>query len=784
MRLATTGVAPAEGAALRATRFDIQMTSSEMKRGADGAVEATPTAARLEMWGGVECTINRVADRYFSQIERSGHDLRHSDLQRFANLGLRTLRVPLLWEKVAPSGLADADWRWADQRLGALRDLGITPIVGLVHHGSGPRHTHLLDERFATGLAEFAGAVAERYPWIDAWTPVNEPLTTARFAGLYGLWYPHARDDVSFVRALLNQCRGTALAMAAVRRVNPAARLVQTDDLGKTHGTEPLSEVVEFYNERRWLAWDLIAGKVDDRHVLHDYLTKNGAARSELAAFVEQPCRLDLVGVNYYVTSDRWLDHRAERYRGRPVADGELAFVDIESVRVLATSTLAIGALLHEAWQRYGTPVAITEAHIDARREDQLRWLMDIWHAAEGARRAGVDVRAVTAWSLLGSFDWNSLLCEDRGYYEAGPFDIRAPEPRPTALAALVGELARGVEPSHPVLGGEGWWRRPDRFIADPLPAPDIVTPLRGHRHRRLAESAAPLLIAGANGTLGRAFALACRQRNLPFVALGRDTLDIADEAQIERAIAGCRPWAVINAGGYVRIDEAEAHVDDCLRANVRGPSLLAEHCARRGLGLLTFSSDQVFAGVEAGARVEGSPTAPLNVYGRSKEAAERAVLARHHEALVVRTSAFFGPADPHNFLYQALAALAQGLEFVAADDVRVSPTYVPHLVDVCLDLLVDRESGIWHLANAGDLTWLQFAADGASRIGVDSSLLRGRRSGAMGLVARRPVHAALKSERAWLMPSLDAGIDAFVAARGQALRGLSRSRGARTAGA
>src|SRR3712207_2719887 len=88
-----------------------------------------------------------------------------------------------------------ADWAWADERLGRLRELGITPIVGLVHHGSGPRHTSLIDPAFADGLAAFARAVAERYPWVAYYTPINEPLTTARFSGLYGHWYPHGRDQ-------------------------------------------------------------------------------------------------------------------------------------------------------------------------------------------------------------------------------------------------------------------------------------------------------------------------------------------------------------------------------------------------------------------------------------------------------------------------------------------------------------------------------------------------------------------------------------------------------------
>ena len=110
--------------------------------------------------------------------------------------------------------------------------------------------------------------MAPRYPWIEYYTPVNEPLTTARFSGLYGLWYPHGRDDSIFVEALLNQCQGVVLAMRAIRRVNPQAKLLQTDDLGKSYSTAQMSQLANFYNERRWLAWDLLCGMVDPAHPL------------------------------------------------------------------------------------------------------------------------------------------------------------------------------------------------------------------------------------------------------------------------------------------------------------------------------------------------------------------------------------------------------------------------------------------------------------------------------------------------------------------------------------
>ena len=87
--------------------------------------DGTHTAPRPELWGGVECTINRVGDRWFSQLERSGHLQRDSDLDAFAGLGIRALRQPVLWEQIAPGALDDGDWDWAARRLGRLRALGI-----------------------------------------------------------------------------------------------------------------------------------------------------------------------------------------------------------------------------------------------------------------------------------------------------------------------------------------------------------------------------------------------------------------------------------------------------------------------------------------------------------------------------------------------------------------------------------------------------------------------------------------------------------------------------------
>lgn len=703
----------------------------------------------LELWVGPEATVSRVGDACMDQLELSGFARRLDDLDRLAALGARCVRFPLLWERTAPRR-GCCDWGWADRRLARLRALGLLPIAGLLHHGSGPRHTHLLDPAFPGKLAEYAAAVARRYPWIERWTPVNEPLTTARFAALYGVWYPHHRDDRSFVLALLHQVRGTVLAMRAIRAVNPAAQLVQTEDLGHTSGTEPLRDQVEFDNHRRWLAFDLLCGRVAPGHPLWDWLRAVGAPEAELEALQREPCPPDILGINTYLTSERFLDHRLERYPPHlHGGNGRERYVDTEAVRVLGRHIGGFEARLREAAQRYRLPLAITEVHLGCAREEQLRWLLEAWRAAQALRAEGADVRAVTAWSAFGAFDWDSLLTQRRGHYEPGLWDVRSPEPRPTALATLARQLACGQEPSHPALDAPGWWRRDVRLI---YPAAGPV--------QAQAAQGRPLLITGATGTLGQAFARLCALRGQPFRLLSRAEMDIGEPASVRAALQRWRPWAVVNTAGFVRVDEAERDARQW-RENAVGPAVLARACAEAGIGLLTFSSDLVFDGAKPQPYLESDRPHPLNAYGRAKHAAERLVLAHLPQALVVRTAAFFSPWDRHNFVTQGLERLRRGERWVAAADQIVSPTYVPDLVKACLDLLVDGERGLWHLANRSALSWADFARLAARLAGLPAHGVQGE---ALRLPAPRPAYAALGSERGLLLPPLEPALERYLA--------------------
>ena len=732
----------------------------------DSAVQAEPA---LALWAGIEATVNRVGDNYSDQIERSGHALRVSDLDRLASLGVKTVRYPVLWERTAPHNLDEFDWRWADQRLNYLHGLNIKPIVGLLHHGSGPPYTNLLDPEFPEKLAQYAGAVAKRFPWVDDYTPVNEPLTTARFSCLYGHWYPHKRDALLFAKAMLAQCRATVLAMREIRKVNPHARLIQTEDLGKTYSTRPLAYQAEFENERRWLTFDLLTGKLNNKKRMWQDFRSVGIKRDELQWFRDNPLPPDILGLNHYVTSQRFLDHRIGRY---PVSchggNGQQTYADVEAVRAFPHGMLEPKALMQEAWDRYKRPLAITEAHLACTREEQLRWFKEIWNAAQSLRDEAVDVRAVTAWAAFGSFDWNSLLTRDDGCYESGVFDLRGSVPRATALAKMMQTLAAGKDFDHPVLDSSGWWRRFDRL--HPRSANDnsneITSSVRHTSSRGTLGRA--LLITGATGTLGKAFARLCEQRGLSYYLLTRQELDIAQAESVKAAVERFEPWAIINAAGYVRVDEAENDVERCMRENVSGPANLAAVCADRELPLVTFSSDLIFDGEKNEAYVERDQGSPLNVYGLSKARAEMEVLRQFSDALIIRTSAFFGPWDEYNFVHAVLQTTSRGNHFVAADDVTISPTYVPHLVNATLDLLIDGEHGVWHLANGGAATWADFAKMAAEMGGTNHAHVRGRPNASLSLAARRPAFSALSSERGTLMPSLEQGLEHYFYERKQ----------------
>ena len=158
---------------------------------------------------------------------------------------------------------------------------------------------------------------------------------------------------------------------------------------------------------------------------------------------------------------------------------------------------------------------------------------------------------------MLGAYGWDELVTSNEGKYEPGTFDLRSPRPRPTAIAQMARALAHDGRYDHPVLESPGWWRRPERlWYAEKAPEPVA------------RNGAQPLAIVGARGTLGRAFARLCESRGLAFQLLTRQELDIADPASVSKARDELRPWVVVKAAGFVRVDDAEAWCGACAGEN------------------------------------------------------------------------------------------------------------------------------------------------------------------------------------------------------------------------
>ncbi len=507
------------------------------------------------------------------------------------------------------------------------------------------------------------------------------------------------------------------------------------------------------------------------------YFRWAGLKEKEFLLLNESPCPPDIIGINYYLMSERFLDERLdlypEEYHG---GNEQQKYCDVPAVRFCSDGLVGAGAILRDAWERYRLPLVISEAHLSCTREEQKRWLWEVWNQALDQRRAGVDVRAVTAWALFGAYNWDNLVTRNTGSYESGAFDLRSDGRHRTGLADLISELAQGRIPRHPVLTVPGWWRQPTRLYS-PVTQPVQIMSAKFAEPLRLSprindislisqEPVRPILITGACGTLGQAFARICTMRHLPYVLLNRQQMDIADRFSVAATMKKWKPWAIVNAAGFVRVDEAENNVRNCFRENTEGVEILANACAKHDTALVTFSSDLVFDGTQCTPYVESDAPNPLNVYGQSKLQAERCALSTYPKALVIRTSAFFGPWDDYNFAAMALQTLQAGQRLVVANDAVISPTYVPDLVYASLDLLLDGASGIWHLANEGGMTWMECAQQIARMTGNDDNLIEGCPTYLLNYTATRPLYSVLGNQRSLRLPPLDTAFLRYISER------------------
>ena len=272
-----------------------------------------------------------------------------------------------------------------------------------------------------------------------------------------------------------------------------------------------------------------------------------------------------------------------------------------------------------------------------------------------------------------------------------------------------------------------------------------------------------PILIIGKNGTLGKGFAKICDSRMIHYHLLSRFECDITEIESIRAAVEDYKPWAIINAAGYINIDDAEKEEEKCFAENYVGAINLATISQQYGIKLITFSSDQVFDGLKNEPYLESDKPNSLNIYGQSQYESERYIREINEEALIIRTSSLFSNWDEHNMLQRWMQKISASVPVEIANDVIVSPTYVPDLAHAVLDLLVDDEKGLWHLTNKGAISWADFALESAMQLKLNKGLIRSLPLDQMNLPARRPKYSVLGSERGYLLPTIENAMQRFL---------------------
>ncbi len=348
-------------------------------------------------------------------LEECGHT-RHldDDFRLTRELGLYVLRYGLPYHVVNPAE-GRYDWDFADAALAGMRRVGITPILDLLHFGVPDWLGDFQNPELPLHFARYCDAVAERYPWVRFYTPVNEIYVTAKSSGLDGAWNERLKTDRGFVTAL-KHCAAAAIAgCAAIVRRRPDAVFVTSETAEYTHDLCPSPhEHIKLENRLKFVSLDLLYGKQPDA-VVYQYLTDNGMTRQEFDWFMQgEPPGHQIMGNDYYGRNE--LIHLPDG----TVLSGE----DIHGWY----------AITKRYYQRYLKPVFHTETNVFAAAAAP-GWLWKQWANVLTMRQDGVPVIGFTWYSLTDQIDWDIGLAEQRGTVNpCGLYDLDR-KPRPVAAA-------------------------------------------------------------------------------------------------------------------------------------------------------------------------------------------------------------------------------------------------------------------------------------------------------------------------------------------------------------
>ncbi len=310
------------------------------------------------------------------------------------------------------------DWSFADETFAELARRDIVPIVDLCHFGVPDWIGDFQNPDFPELFARYAGAFAERFPWVQLYTPVNEMYICALFSARYGWWNEQLRSDRSFVTALKHIVRANVRAMQAILAVRPDAIFIQSESTEYFHAAQPAAiGPAEIRNAERFLTLDLNYGhRVESE--MYEYLFDNGMTREEYHFFLESRLKRHcILGNDYYVTNEHLVQPD-----GHTNASGEI---------------FGYAVITNQYHHRYRLPVMHTETNFrqGERGDEAVFWLWKQWANVLRVRNDGVPVVGFTWYSLTDQVDWIHALREKRGDVDpVGLYDLDR-RIRPVGLA-------------------------------------------------------------------------------------------------------------------------------------------------------------------------------------------------------------------------------------------------------------------------------------------------------------------------------------------------------------
>ena len=384
--------------------------------GSDGGGLPDGSAGAFRFASGIECsypTIKGGAVRR-DQMEECGHYARwREDFAIAKDIGLNCLRYGLPLHRICADE-GRFDWSFADEALAELKRLEIEPMLDLMHFGVPKCWGDYQNPDLPLLFADYCARVAERYPWVRCFTPINEIYVTARNSAKDGLWNEELKGDKSFVTAMKHTVAASILGTQAIAARRTDCIIVQSESAECMHQASPTpSAQVLLANKLRFLSLDLLYAHAPDAEVML-YLLDNGMTREEYAWFMAgEPPGYQVMGTDYYGRNERIM---------KP--DGAI---------ISAEDVYGWRQITGEYYSRYKKPVFLTETNtFDP--DEAPQWLWKQWVNVMAMRDDGAPVLGFTWYSLTDQIDWDSQLAEQNGRVtQCGLYDL---DRKPRKVAA------------------------------------------------------------------------------------------------------------------------------------------------------------------------------------------------------------------------------------------------------------------------------------------------------------------------------------------------------------